>query len=537
MIRNSLLIFLLAFLYYASGTLSLSLLSGNSIINVGLFAAEGIALAFALYFGKKVLPGIFLGQFFLALGNEISFAVSLSIALINTAEAYLAVVLFKKFHLRVSLEKFRDIFGLVLLIFFVLQPLSALLSNTVLLMAHYISIEKFSLYLFSWWFGNVMGQLVFTPFLLLLFTNFQKIQWKEFFLCAGLFGAYVYILQIVFGIENSFLLLSLTLPVVALASAYKGLVYGTFFNVLVALIASYTVYLDIGAFTLNNHIDNVINYNLFILVHVSVILTIGMLVEERKRYTKTLEETIAKEVKKSQEQQLFLYQQSRLAQMGEMISMIAHQWRQPLNNLALINQLTISKHAKGKLDDKAIEYFKSHSKKQIDLMSDTIDNFKNFFKQEDQIYAFSLKDAINEVLNITADIFKNEGIFIEFNAAQDYELFANPNALNQVLLNILNNAKDALLQTTQNEKKIQITLEDTGTELLLAIQDNAGGIDEAIKDKIFDPYFSTKQEKNGTGLGLYMAKMVLQEQLHATIEVFNTHEGANFVIRLPKGKK
>ncbi|MEN4046747.1 ATP-binding protein [Sulfurimonas sp. NWX367] len=537
MIRNSLLVFLLAFLYYASGTLSLSLLSGNSIINVGLFAAEGIALAFALYFGKKVLPGIFLGQFFLALGNEISFAVSLSIALINTAEAYLAVVLFKKFHLRVSLEKFRDIFGLVLLIFFVLQPLSALLSNTVLLMAHYISIEKFSLYLFSWWFGNVMGQLVFTPFLLLLFTNFQKIQWKEFFLCSGLFGAYVYILQIVFGIENSFLLLSLTLPVVALASAYKGLVYGTFFNVLVALIASYAVYLDIGAFTLNNHIDNVINYNLFILVHVSVILTIGMLVEEKKRYTKTLEETIAKEVKKSQEQQLFLYQQSRLAQMGEMISMIAHQWRQPLNNLALINQLTISKYTKGKLDDKAIEYFKSHSKKQIDLMSDTIDNFKNFFKQEDQVCAFSLKDAINEVLNITADIFKNEGIFIEFNAAQDYELFTNPNALNQVLLNILNNAKDALLQTTQNEKKIQITLEDTGTELLLAIQDNAGGIDEAIKDKIFDPYFSTKQEKNGTGLGLYMAKMVLQEQLHATIEVFNTHEGANFVIRLPKGKK
>ncbi|UCN00248.1 MASE1 domain-containing protein [Sulfurimonas sp. SWIR-19] len=535
MIRNSLLVFLLAFLYYASGTLSLNLLSGNSIINVGLFAAEGIALAFALYFGKKVLPGIFLGQFFLALDNDISFAASLSIALINTAEAYLAVVLFKKFHLHTNLEKFRDISGLVLLIFFVLQPLSALLSNTVLLATHHISIEKFPLYLFSWWFGNVMGQLVFTPFLLLLFTNFQKIKWKFFFLYGILFSYYLYLLQIVFHIENTLLLLSLSLPVVALASAYKGLVYGTFFNVLVAVIASYAVYLDIGAFAVNNHIDNVINYNLFVLLHVSVILTIGTLIEERKKYIRTLEETIATEVKKSQEQQLLLYQQSRLAQMGEMISMIAHQWRQPLNNLALINQLTVSKYAKGKLDDKAVEYFKSHSKKQIDLMSDTIDNFRNFFKKEDKTCTFSLNDAIKEVLSITADIYKNEGIFIEFNATREYALFANPNALSQVLLNILNNAKDALLQTTQNKKKIEITLEDTGTELLLAIQDNAGGIDKAIKEKIFDPYFSTKQEKNGTGLGLYMTKMVLQEQLHAAIEVFNDNEGANFVIRLPKG--
>lgn len=536
MLKNSFLVVLLAFLYYASGTLSLNLLNGDAIVNVGLFAAEGIALAFALYFGKKVLLGIFLGQFFLAFGNDISFMASFGIAVINTTEAYLAIVLFKKFHLHTNLEKFRDIFGLVLMIFFILQPFSSLLSNTLLLISHQMPHEHFLLYIFSWWFGNVMGQLVFTPFLLLLFTHFKKIQWKSFVLYGILFSVYLYLLQIVFRIENTLLLLSLSLPAVALVSAYKGLVYGTLFNVLVATIASYAVYLDIGAFAINNHIDNVINYNLFVLAHISLTLTIGTLMEERKRYTKVLEEKVALEVQKSQEQQLLMYQQSRLAQMGEMISMIAHQWRQPLNNLGLINQLIVAKYTKGKLDDKAIEYFKNHSKKQITLMSETIDNFRNFFKKENEECTFSLHDTINEVLSITADIYKHEGIIIVFDAQKDCELYGNPNALGQVILNIINNAKDALLERTQKEKKIHITLQENTSDIVLSIKDNAGGVDENIMEKIFDPYFSTKQEKNGTGLGLYMAKMILQEQLRAKIEVFNDNEGANFVISLPKGK-
>ena len=537
MLQNSRRILLLAFLYYMSGMLSLNLLSGENIVNVGLFAAEGIALAFALYFGKKVLLGIFLGQLFLAIDNNISVIASLGISLINTAEAYLAIVLFKRFHLHTNLEKFRDIIGLVLLIFFVLQPFSALLSNSILLLSNQIPHEKFLVYLFSWWFGNVMGQLVFTPFLLLLFTHFKNIQWKSFFLYGILFSVYLYLLQIVFRIENTLLLLSLSLPAVALISAYKGLVYGTLFNVLVATIASYAVYLDIGAFAINNHIDNVINYNLFVLVHISLTLTIGTLMEERKRYTQTLEKTIRSELKKSQEQQLLMFQQSRLAQMGEMISMIAHQWRQPLNNLGLINQLIVSKYTKNKLDDAAVEYFKKNSKKQIDLMSETIDNFRNFFKKENKESLFYLNDTIHEVLSVTADIYQQKNISIKFDIPQNYQIYGNSNALGQIILNFLNNAKDALLEKNKNEKKIEISAKKSGTDILLSIKDNAGGIDQNIIDKIFDPYFSTKQEKNGTGLGLYMARMILQEELHAKIELFNDNEGANFVITIPQREK
>ena len=537
MMNNILLVTILAFLYFITGKLSLELLNGDNIINIGVFAAEGIALAFALYFGKRVLLGIFLGQLALALINDVPYIASLLISLINTTEAYLAIVLFQRFGFDTRLLHFRDILGLVGLIIFVLQPFSALSSNSVLLLLHQIPYDSFLHYSFSWWFGNVMGQLLFTPFLLLLFHNFKKIDFVEFFLYGAVFGIYFYILQIELLIENALLLLSLSLPVILVVIARKGIVYGILFNVVVAIIASYSVYIDVGSFAVNSYVDNVINYNLFVLAHISIAFTVGILIEERKTYAKTLEESIATEVKKNQEQQLLMLQQSRLAQMGEMISMIAHQWRQPLNNLSLINQLLISKYTKGKLNDEAMEYFKANSKKQIDLMSTTIDDFRNFFKKENKAQEFFLNDVISEVLNMTAAIYTSKGIKIEFDSQDNYQLYGYANGLAQVILNIINNAKDALIESVQENKKIQISIMKKADDIVLHIKDNAGGIAPDIIDKIFDPYFSTKKDKNGTGLGLYMSKMIIQEQLQAKIEAYNDTEGANFVIYLPQGEK
>jgi signal transduction histidine kinase len=422
---------------------------------------------------------------------------------------------------------------------FILQPFSAFFSNFILNLFGYVTIGNFFHSTFSWWFGNVMGQLLFTPFLLLLFNNYKKINLLNLVFYGIVFFAYIYIIQIVISINNSLLLLSLSLPVIIVIMVYKGIVYGALFSVLVAIVSSYSMYLGIGVFSIGSIIDNILNYNLFVLAHISIIFTIGILFEERKRYAMILEETIAKEVKKNQEQQILMFQQSRLAQMGEMISMIAHQWRQPLNNLSLINQLLISKYNKNKLDDEVMNYFKTNSKKQIDLMSSTIDDFRNFFKKENREEEYFINNVIDDVLNITEAVYVSSGIKIEFTAQENYKLFGSANALSQVILNIINNAKDALTESAVKDKKITITVEKHDENIAISLQDNAGGIPLEIIDKIFDPYFSTKNDKNGTGLGLYMSKMILQEQLKGTIEVKNSAVGAHFIIYLPqkKGKK
>ena len=229
-----------------------------------------------------------------------------------------------------------------------------------------------------------------------------------------------------------------------------------------------------------------------------------------------------------------MIQQSRLAQMGEMIAMIAHQWRQPLNNLSLANQLLISKYDKNRLDDKAINYFRKNSKKQIELMSVTIDVFRNFFKSEKIKQRFCVNDTIKAILEMTEAIFMTNGIKINFRAQGAFYTFGYPNELGHAILNIINNAKDALMQRDREDKNIDIAIQELGDEVLICIEDNAGGIKGEIIGRIFDPYFSTKSSKNGTGLGLYMTKMIIEKKMDAKIIVANKKDGACFKIYLKR---
>ncbi len=529
--RNDLLITLiLAFLYFITGHFSLELLSGQDIVTIGMFIPEGIALGFALYFGKKVWLGIFLGQLFLASINGVHLIATLGVAFTNATEAVIAVIVFEKFKLNKELKTFRDIIGLVILIIFVLQIFSSILSNLFLLLTNQIDQKDFLFSTFSWWFGNVMGQLLITPFLLFLFTRYKKENLGEYLLYTLVFGAFTYFLEVILAIGNPFLLLSITATTLIVIIAKKSIVHATLVNVIIALVTSYSVYLCVGAFHLNSQLDNTINYNLFILTHISIVMVVGMLFQERRKYEDILKETIKVEVKKNKEQELLMLQQNRLAQMGEMISMIAHQWRQPLNNLSLVNQLLLSKYEKNKLDDDAIEYFKINSKKQISIMSTTIDDFRDFFKEEQNKTSFCVNETIKNLLGMTQAIYINGGIHIDFKSQNRYIITGYQNAFSQALLNIINNAKDALMESPVKHKKIEITLQKEDDTITLTIRDNAGGIPEEIIDKIFDPYFSTKKEKNGTGLGLYMSKMILNKQDNMTIEVFNDSEGANFKI-------
>jgi signal transduction histidine kinase len=519
----------LALLYFISGKISLLFLHGNSIVNIGIFAAEGIALGFILYYGKRMWSGIFIGQFLLAVSNDISIVTSLSIASINSIEALIGYYLFQKFNLNIRLISFRDIFGLAGIIFLI-QLFSASASNTILLLDDVITANNFLESSFSWWFGNIMGQLLITPFILLLFVNYKNIDFSEYFYYILFFFFYIYFIEILLNITNPMLLLSLSLPFIIFIISYKNFLYGLTLNVVLALISSYSVYLEKGAFHSQSIIDNVINYNLLILAHISLVFVTGILFEERRNNILKLEGIVLKEQDKNREQEILLLKQSRLAQMGEMIAMIAHQWRQPLNNLSLSNQLLISKYNKGKLNDNTMEMFKKNSKKQITHMSKTIDDFRNFFKPEQKKQEFNVNGVINDLMHITDGIYDMHNIKLTFTEEEQFFSNGYPNELGQAILNIINNAKDALLETENSEKFIKISLKHREENILISIEDNAGGIPQNIADKIFDPYFSTKESKNGTGLGLYMTKMIIIDKLNGEITFSNTEDGVRFEI-------
>ncbi len=533
------LIALLAFLYVTTGAIGFEILSGYKIVNLGLFVPEGIALAFALYFGKQVIPGIFFGQLILAyFFGDISFIPAVIIGIINSAEALLAIYFIARLRVDIGLKTFRDIISLLGLIVFVLQPFSAILSNIVLYMSGDLAEDGHFLYfILSWWFGNVMGQIVVAPFLLMLFVEYKQIDYKNLLIFGFLYGLYIYILEFVVLVDNAFILMSLSLAVLIFTVVNKNLLYGAFLSNISALMAGYSIYKGVGAFTYGSLATNTIEYNIYILSHIVIVWIIGILFEERKQYEASLKLKIEEEVERNKRQQLLMLQQNRLAQMGELLSMIAHQWRQPLNNLSLINQLVLMKYQKGQLDDKAMESFKENSKKQIDFMSNTINDFRNFFQNEEKECLFSYSAVINHVIDIIKPSLEKHNINVVINTIEEDEVYTCKNSLIQVLLSLFNNAKDILIERNIENKQITISLYKEGDAIVLDVQDNAGGIDETIIDHIFDPYFSTKKEKNGKGLGLYMSKMVIEEQIGGKLEVQNNDNGAVFKIIITKGQE
>jgi signal transduction histidine kinase len=377
-----------------------------------------------------------------------------------------------------------------------------------------------------------MGQILITPTLLYLFYHKKRLDIKDFIIYNFFYAVLIYLLQIKIAIPNPFVFFSITIPITLGIVFYKGVTYGMSFNTILALISSFAVYLGTGTFyQVNFEFDNIINYNLFILSHIAIVIIVGTLLEQQKRFERNLQRKIKLAIEKNKQQQFFILQQNRLAQMGEMISMIAHQWRQPLNNLAIINQLLINKYKTNKLDDKVIQYFQKNSMKQIDIMSSTIDDFRNFFKKEKEKVTYNIKDVLENLKDIISPVLISNNISLDISLEKDYQLYGYPNSLFQALLNIINNAKDALMENEKKDKKIKINLFKNDKFLIIKISDNAGGIQKEIINKIFDPYFSTKS-KNGTGIGLYMCKMIIEEQMQGKIKVYNDKEGAVFEIYL-----
>ncbi len=232
-----------------------------------------------------------------------------------------------------------------------------------------------------------------------------------------------------------------------------------------------------------------------------------------------------------------MIQQSRFAALGEMIEQIAHQWRQPLNTLALINQ---NLYFKFRLQEFTPETFdEAHEKidESLQYMSQTIDDFRNFYTNTSEAETYDLKEVVESALSLSESILNYAKIKITVHTDQDIYVHNIKNECVQVCMNILKNAHDALVENRTEDRQIDINLSAQEENVYLSIEDNAGGIHQEIIEKIFEPYFTTKKGKNGTGIGLYMSKSILQDHLNGTIAVKNTTKGAQFVITLPRIEK
>jgi len=247
---------------------------------------------------------------------------------------------------------------------------------------------------------------------------------------------------------------------------------------------------------------------------------------------KTLEEKIAKEVDKHRQKDQQLFQQSRLAQMGEMISMIAHQWRQPLSAISSTSGAINLKARLGKLDKETIHELSKDISDYAQHLSSTIDDFREFFKSNKDLKQTSYDELIKSVLKIVESSIKTQNIKIVLELNCDEKFKTYPNEIRQVILNLIKNAEDVLLEKEIKDPYIKIKTYKEDDKLVLEIEDNGGGVPEDIKDVIFDPYFSTKTKKDGTGLGLYMSKTIIEEHCNGKLDLSNSSDGAVFKIVL-----
>ena len=250
------------------------------------------------------------------------------------------------------------------------------------------------------------------------------------------------------------------------------------------------------------------------------------------KLNQTLEKRVQEEVDKNREKDKQMFQQSKMAQMGEMLSMIAHQWRQPLS---AINATAISINLKAHFNDlkaeKVIEQTDNIAKYSQHL-SQTIDDFRNFFKSNKEIEIVNFNELVKDVLSIVQISIENKNIKIIENSSSSEKFETYPNELKQVILNLIKNAEDILLEKEIENPYIKIDIKKEQDKHILEVSDNGGGVDERIIKKIFHPYFSTKKEKDGTGLGLYMSKTIIEDHCKGTLTVSNSNDGAVFKITL-----
>lgn len=250
-------------------------------------------------------------------------------------------------------------------------------------------------------------------------------------------------------------------------------------------------------------------------------------------YKMHLKDHMDKQLEKRLENEYLLMQQSKLATMGEMIGHIAHQWRQPLAQLGGILMNLDASYAHEELDSKAMNQHIKKGNALIKYMSQTIDDFRNFFEPNQTQEYFDVTRYVQNAIHIIEASLTYYHIELKVISDKNIPLVKGyASEFSQVILNILDNAKDVFIERKTQSPKIIIRISSTHKHVLITIEDNAGGINASLINKIFDIYFTTKQKKGGSGLGLYMSKLILEKKGMGQIKVENTTKGARFSINL-----
>ena len=252
--------------------------------------------------------------------------------------------------------------------------------------------------------------------------------------------------------------------------------------------------------------------------------------QELAAINETLEKRVADAIENSRLQDRVMFHQARLAAMGEMIHSIAHQWRQPLNNIAIYVQSLELEQKAGELNEERLRKNIKTIMEIIQFMSSTIDDFRTFFKKDKTRHPFLISDTVRKTLTYMSSQLGHHNVHVATELLEDSELNGFASEYVQVLLNIISNAVDALAKNQIMHPRIIIRIERQDGHSLVTISDNAGGVPTELIHHIFEPYFTTKDSESGTGIGLYMARNIIVNSLQGTLQVKNSDEGAEFII-------
>lgn len=241
----------------------------------------------------------------------------------------------------------------------------------------------------------------------------------------------------------------------------------------------------------------------------------------------TYKSELQEKIKKIKEKQQILIQNSKMASMGEMIANIAHQWRQPLNSLsALHTVLMMDYEDNGRLTQEEISQFKEESSQYIHKMSSTIDDFRNFFSPTKEKEQFVVSDAIKESIKFVKDSYLDSNVeLVDRTQDGDTQICSYKNELMQVIMILLNNSRDAVVCNKIEKPQVIVDLLHRDEKIEIRVKDNGGGIDDDIMDRIFEPYFTTKFKSDGTGVGLYMSKMIIEDSIGGELVLENDEDG------------
>ena len=519
---------LMALLYFGAGQLVFSTAGGSlsgMIVSIVIFLSEGIALAGVLIYGRWLALGIFIGQLALALNAGLPPAPAIGVSVVNSVEALIAVALFDRFGLDRSLARVRDVTGLLLLIALVLQPFSALLGNLVLLSSGVVTTQQFPVTVFSWWFGNMLGQFLLTPLLLLLHANSREVRPVKALAVVAFFLVFNYLILFLWPVERLSVMLSLTLPPVILLAAYTHTVYSLLATLVISLGATFATRQGEGAFATGNVVSDIIDLNFYILVHVALALMLGTLFAERRVAERRLEE-----------KNRSLREMVRLREQVE--AMNRHDLKNPLNVIVNAPRFILENEpALSEVSRQMLQACEESGYTMLDMVNRSLDIYRietgNYRLEPERVDLLAvLEDVLKEApVTPAAGSGRSRVAIADRREDRAAPLLACGERLlcHSLFSNLVRNALEA--SSPDGPVTIELAYREPSRECVVTVT-NEGSVPEGIRNRFFDKLV-TSGKKGGVGIGTYSARLCTEVQGGRIEADFSREHHTRVIVHLP----